>query len=192
MRILLVIGLAAALLAPAHADEPAGQKQPVETDEPPPAQPAPAPSAPTAPETAAPAPTTEPAPAAPAPAAPAPVAAPAAPDEMVTIPNPPKRYALAFAGAAAGCFVLGGILGGVALSREDEQNGNPANPPLYTRDLQDRGSAGKSMATSAYVFFGLGAALAVVDVVLWIETFRKPRSVKRSLAASLTPAGVRF
>ncbi len=180
LRTLLAMLLAFALAVPARADEPS-------TDEPMPKQPAVEQAPATTATTAAPA---TPAPAEPAPAATAPatqVAAPKlAPDGTVDeiIPNPPKKYAFAFGGAALGCLLIGGILGGVALQRSNEQSGNVAMPPLYTHDLQQRGTLGTNLATSSYVFFAAGAALAVTDIVLWYETFRKPRVVKR------TPEGV--
>jgi hypothetical protein len=171
---LLTLSLA---MAQARADEPPG-------DEPMPKQPAGEP-APSTPPAAAPAPAAQEAP--PAAAAPAAPAAPApaassntlATDEEV-IANPPKVYALGFGGAALGALAIGTILGGIALSRSHEQEGNTSMPPLYTHDLNNRASQGSSLATSSYVFFAAGAALAVTDIVLWYETYRKPRVMKRT------------
>jgi hypothetical protein len=122
---------------------------------------------------------------------------PAAPTAASTdeeiIPNPPKSRAIIIGGVAAGFLLLGGILGGVAKSRADEQTGNAANPQLYTPDLQSRAGEGNTLATTGYIFLAVGGALAIVDAVLWVETLRKPRTVPRSKMANIfTPAGVRF
>jgi hypothetical protein len=111
------------------------------------------------------------------------------------IPNPSKKWGLAFAGATAGVLIIGAALGGVALSRQDEQNGNASSPPLYTKDLQDRGNQADAIAKSSYAFFTLGAILGVVDAVLWFEALRKPRTMKRpagSVASTLSPSGLKF
>lgn len=115
----------------------------------------------------------------------------AAPVQQNVAP-PPKVYGWAFGGAAAGCLVLGAVLGGVALADSNAQNGNAANPPVYTHSLQKQGSQGAALATSAYVFFGVGAALAVIDGVIWFETLRHRHGALEKVAAALSPEGVRF
>jgi hypothetical protein len=108
------------------------------------------------------------------------------------IPNPPKKYAIAVGGAALGLWVVGGILGGIALGKSNAQEGNPADPPVYTSGLADEAKTGASLATASYVFFGLAAAATIVDAVLWYEALRKPRTIKKAAHLQLTPAGVRF
>jgi len=98
--------------------------------------------------------------------------------------NPPRVYGFAFGGAALGSLALGAILGVWLSARAGNQEGNASAPPLYTRDLRDEAGQGRALATSAYVFLGVGIALAVTDVVLWYEIYRKPRVIKR------TPEGV--
>ncbi|MFI5288670.1 MAG: hypothetical protein ACHQ17_03435 [Polyangia bacterium] len=124
-------------------------------------------------------------------------AAPAsgAPD-VQTLPKPPKVYGWAFGGAAAGCFVLAGVLGGIAVADASAQNGNVQMPPVYTSGLQKRAGQGQALADAAYAFIGVGAALAVVDAVIWFEILRKPRSAGTTAgekaAALFSPQGVRF
>jgi hypothetical protein len=208
MRVLLAVVATMALTLPARAqpappegssfDEPMPKASPAPANEapksPPPPQtetqaPPPQTQTQTQTQTQAPTPTTQ---------AQAPTLNPnqrLTPDGYIeeTIPNPSKKWGLAFAGAAAGCFVLGGILGGVALSREAEQTGNPAKPPLYTTELLERGKQADTLAGTAYGFFALGAALVVVDVVLWIETFRKPRVIRRPASeVTMTPSGAKL
>ena len=158
----------------------------------------------TAPVEAAP---VEPAPApiatpAPAPAPVVVVVAPApAPEAKVDFPRPSYKLCIAMGGAAVGALIIGGVLGGVAKSREDEQNGSVASPTLYTAELQDRGKQGSTIAIAGYVFIGIGAALAVADVVLWIERLRPvPRKKDKQQArldlptattVSAGPAGLR-
>jgi hypothetical protein len=108
------------------------------------------------------------------------------------VPRPSKKWPIAFGGAAVGVLIIGGALGGAALARANEQNGDAKAPPLYTQDLHDRGEQGKTMAVASYAFLGIGAALALVDAVLWYEALRKPQLKKPATAASLGPAGVRF
>lgn len=166
----LLIGLLLAL--PAHGDEPPSD------------EPMHAPNAQTAPAA-------QPAPAAPA-AQPAVAAQPAATAQPAAvgvseeiIPNPPRVYGYGFGGAALGSLALGAILGGVALSKSNEQEGNPSSPTVYTRDLRDAGDQGRSLAVGSYVFLGVGIALAVTDVVLWYEIFRKPRVIRRNPDGSI-------
>jgi hypothetical protein len=179
--------LALLIATPLHAQE--GGDEPMPSQ--PPAKEAPAAAteapaaAPAAPATAAPAAPATAAPMAAAPATAAPAAtASAAPAEAAAveevIPNPPRVYGFAFGGAALGSLALSAILGGVALSRSGEQNGDVSNPPVYTQNLRDSGDQGRALANTSYVFLGLGIALAVTDVVMWYEIFRKPRVVKRT------------
>jgi hypothetical protein len=145
-----------------------------------------------APPAAAPTPA-QPAAAQPAPAQPAPEAAvaPTAGDKDVTVTRPSKKWGWAFGGAAVGCLLVGSILGGVAYGRSGEQEGNPASPMPYTEGLQQRGSEGQAIAGAGYAFLGVGAALAIVDAVIWYEILRKPQ-VKKVAAARFSAAGVRF
>jgi hypothetical protein len=126
---------------------------------------------------------------------PAPAGAPPgdANNKEEVIPRPARKWGWAFGAAALGTLALGGVLGGVALARADEQGGNPSAPTYYTQALLDRGNQGKALADSAYAFFALGAALAVVDVVLWIEILRKPTVRRRDATSAALPLGtVRF
>jgi hypothetical protein len=123
---------------------------------------------------------------------PAPTVATPSGDAEEVVPNPPRLRAIIVGAAAGGLFVIGGALGGAALSRASEQTGNAANPQPYTQALADRGAEGQSLAIAAYVFFAAGAAVAIADAVLWVETLRKPRVIKRSVADRLIPLGVRF
>jgi hypothetical protein len=199
LRAVLTLCLASALTSPVRADEPPAGPPPTfdeptpKSPETPPAQTqAPAPPAPPQVETPPPAPPAPPPPAPPPAASNAPKVGS---DGMIeeVIPNPSKKWGLAFAGAAAGAFVIGGILGGVALSRSDEQSGNPSNPPIYTKDLQDRGREGETLAKTSYAFFAIGGILAIVDAVMWYEALRAPRVVRRpAVATTITPQGVRF
>ena len=196
MRSLLALLFVTTVFGAARAD---GPDEPRNADAPAaaaPATPAPAEAAPAP----APAQVVAPAPA-PAPVVAAPAAATATGGEI--LPNPPKIYGWAFGGAALGSWLIGGILTGVASARSSEQEGNVNNPPLYTKGLQDRAAEGKTLATTGYVFIGLGAALTVVDAVLWFEILRKPRTTQKSAArdaarffskaaAVLSPAGVQF
>jgi hypothetical protein len=177
----ILLGLLLAL--PAHAEEPP-------SDEPMPQAKS---AAPAAAATPAPAPAAASAPT-PAVAAPAPVAA--APSRVNAdgtveeiIPNPPKKYALAVGGAAVGSLALAAILGGVALGKSSDQNGNTAMPPVYTPDLRDAGSQGRALANTSYVFIGIGLALAVTDVALWYETLRKPRTIRRTPDGTVVSGG---
>jgi hypothetical protein len=98
-------------------------------------------------------------------------------------PRPGKALTFGLAGGAAACLLTGIIVGAIAKSRSNEQDGDPANPPLYTPALQDRGKTGESMATGAYVMLGIGGALAVADVVLFIERYRSHRRKPQPSAA---------
>jgi hypothetical protein len=118
------------------------------------------------------------------------------PPDTQTLPKPPKVYGWAFGGAAAGCFVLAGVLGGIAVADANAQNGNVQMPPVYTSGLQKRAGQGQALADSAYAFIGVGAALAVVDAVIWFEILRKPHAAGTTAvekaAALFSPQGVRF
>jgi hypothetical protein len=106
-------------------------------------------------------------------------------------PPPPKKLIIGLGAGALAAFAAGGALGGVALSMSNEQEGSPGNPAVYTQALADRARLGNNLAIGAYACFGLGGALALVDVVMLIELARHPR--KSSTAAlRLVPAGARF
>jgi len=93
-------------------------------------------------------------------------------------PPPSKKLALGLGLGAIGVFAVGGALGGTALSLAGEQEGNPANPPVYTQALSDHARLGNNLAIGAYACYGAGAALALVDVVMLIELARHPRGKK--------------
>lgn len=115
---------------------------------------------------------------------------PEEPRRAPDVPRVSKKWGWAFGGAAVGCLVLGSVLGGIAYSRSGEQEGNPANPMLYTPGLQQRGTEGAAMAGAGYGFIGVGVALAIVDAVIWYEALRKPQVKK--VASRFSAAGVRF
>jgi hypothetical protein len=165
-----------ALVRPVHADE--TQDEPM-----------PKPSTPPA-AVSAPAPTPAPVVVA-APAAPIATAQPTSSPKVgadglieEVIPNPPRVYGYAFGGAALGTLAIGAIMGGVAWSKSNAQEGDASNPQLYTKDFQDDAATGKNLASASYAFLAVGAALAVTDIVLWFEIFRKPRVLRR------TPEGI--
>jgi hypothetical protein len=87
-------------------------------------------------------------------------------------PPPSKKLVLGLGLGAVGVLAVGGALGGVALALASEQQGNPASPSVYTQDLSDRARVGNNLAIGAYTAFGVGAALAIVDVVVLIEMAR--------------------
>jgi hypothetical protein len=122
--------------------------------------------------TPAPTPTPTPAPASTSDAAPTRVAQPAGDD----LPRPSRKLAIGLAGGAAAAFVTGIVLCAVAKSRSDEQNGSTSAPPLYTPSLRDRGKQGEAMADSGYLFLALGSALAIADIVLWVERSRSHKA----------------
>jgi len=105
-------------------------------------------------------------------------------------PRPSKALTFGLGGGAVACLLTGIIVGAIAKSRSDEQEGDVGNPPLYTPELQGRGKTGESMATGAYVMFGLGGALAVADVVLLIERYRPHRKKAQASAVSVKPSPV--
>ncbi len=115
-------------------------------------------------------------------------------DTEEVLPNPSKKWGWGFLGAAVPLLVVGIGVGAAATARAGEQNGSAANPPLYTKDLAAHGREGETLAITAYCFLGLGAALAIVDAIIWYEVLRKPRKVKKSASMSVSPAGfmVRF
>jgi hypothetical protein len=100
------------------------------------------------------------------------------------LPNPPKKYAWALLGGAAGSLVIGISLGAVALGRSSEQNGDPSMPPIYTSDLHDRGREGQAMSIAAYAFITFGIVLGVLDVIMWFEVLRKPRKMETTKTAA--------
>ena len=108
-----------------------------------------------------------------------------------TIPNPSKKWGWAFGGVAVGTLAIGIGLGGAAAARGAEQEGNAANPVVYTEALKKRGTEGATMADAGYAFIGIGLVTAVIDAVIWYECLRKPRTRTR-VAQRLAPSGVRF
>jgi hypothetical protein len=109
--------------------------------------------------------------------------------EREDIPRPSFKLAVGLGAGAAAALVTGIILGAVAKTRSDEQNGDVGSPPLYTPDLQSRGNQGDRMATAAYVLFGVGGALAIADIVLWVERLR-PRKHAAPQATQATRATI--
>jgi hypothetical protein len=93
-------------------------------------------------------------------------------------PPPSKKLTLGLGLGAVGLLAAGGALGGTALSLSSEQEGDAARPPLYTQTLSDRARLGSNLAIGAYVCFGAGGALALVDLVMLIELARHPRGKK--------------
>jgi hypothetical protein len=148
-------------------------------DEPAPAEPAPA-----APAAAQPAPQTAPAPAAVV------APAPATPDRKDDMPRPSFKLCIGIGAGALASLITGAALGGVAKSRESEQNGDVSAPPLYTQDVINRGKQAESIAIAGYTFLGIGGALAIADLVLWIERARKAPAKKpqASLGRSVATA----
>jgi hypothetical protein len=114
----------------------------------------------------------------------------ATPTNDTEFPRPSKALTFGIGGGAIACLLTGIIVGAIAKSRSDEQEGDVGNPPLYTPELQGRGKTGESMATGAYVMFGIGGALAVADVVLLIERFRPHRKKAQARAVSVKPSPV--
>jgi hypothetical protein len=94
-------------------------------------------------------------------------------------PPPAKKLALGLGLGALGVFAVGGALGGTALSLQGEQQGNAANPPVYTQTLSDHARLGNNLAIGAYACYGAGAALALVDVVVLIEMARHPHGKRQ-------------
>ena len=115
-------------------------------------------------------------------------------DSEEVLANPSKKWGYGFLGAAVPLLVVGIGVGAAATARAGEQTGSVTNPPLYTKDLADRGREGQTLALTAYCFLGIGAALALVDAIIWFEVLRKPRKVKKSASLSISPSGfgVRF
>lgn len=114
------------------------------------------------------------------PLAPAPLRAETTPPAVTEQAGPPpsKKLALGLGAGAVALFAVGGGLGGTALAVSSEQEGNPANPPVYTQQLSDRARLGGNLAIGAYACYGAGAALVLVDVVMLIEMARHPRGKK--------------
>ena len=187
--------LAALLAVPLMLSTARAQSGP---DEPKPSESPPPAAAPAPPPAAAPAPppavAPEPVPATPPPA---PAVAPAAPSDEEALPNPSKMWGWAFGAAALGSWVVAAGTGGAALVKSSAQEGSVSSPKVYTQHDKSDGDTGQTLATVAYVFIGIGAALTVVDAVIWYECLRKPRTIKRNTAPAAariewTPAGVRF
>jgi hypothetical protein len=120
------------------------------------------------------------------PPSPATATSPAANDKE-DAPRPTKALTFGFLGGAAACLLTGIIVGSVAKARSNEQNGDASNPPLYTPALQDRGKTGDQMAKGAYAMFAIGGALAVADLVLFIERYRPHRKKAQASAVSVKP-----
>jgi hypothetical protein len=181
--------LAVALsLSTAHAQSSPDEPKPSETT------PAAAAHAPEPAPAAAPAPPPAAAPATVVPAEPTPASAPS--DEEV-LPNPSKTWGWIFGGAALASWLVAAGTGGAALGKSSAQEGSVANPKVYTQNDKNDGNTGNTLATVAYVFMGVGAALTIVDAVIWYECLRKPRTIKRNTAPAAariewSPAGVRF
>jgi hypothetical protein len=186
----VLAALLAFVLAGSTAHAQAGPDEPKPSDQQPPAAQAPAQTA--APE---PAPAPEPA-AAPAPApAPAPVVAAPAPavGEDEALPNPSKLWGWGFGAGAAAAWLVALGTGVAAMGKSNAQEGSVTSPKVYTSSDRDAGNLGQTLATTAYVFMGVGAALTIIDAVIWYECLRKPRTIKRTAAKlEWTPAGVRF
>ena len=118
---------------------------------------------------------TEPAPAVVAPgvvAAPAPAAASKPADGKDDVPRPSWKLAVGLGAGGAACLLTGIVLGALAKARSNEQEGSVSSPSLYTPDLSARGHEGDRFATVAYIMFGIGGALAIADIVLWVERLR--------------------
>lgn len=113
------------------------------------------------------------------------------------VPRPSYKLCIGLGVGAVAALVTGGALGGVAKSREAEQNGDSSSPPLYTPELVDRGKQAETIAIVGYTFLGIGGALAIADVVLWVERLRKPPHKKplaersRPVAVSATASGLK-
>ena len=112
-------------------------------------------------------------------AAPANVAA-----QAEDVPRPSFKLAVGIGAGAAAALAVGITLGALAKQRENEQNGSVSNPPVYTPNLNSRGKTGETFANVGYAFIGIGCALAIADVVLWIERLRP----HKRQTASLLPA----
>jgi hypothetical protein len=123
---------------------------------------------------------------------------PAATQEEVVIPNPPKIWAYAFGGAALGLWLVAAGTGGGALALSSAQDGNAASPMPYTQGLADDANTGKTLAVTAYAFIGLASVVTIIDAVLWYECFRKPRTMEKETTpksasrVQFTGTGVRF
>jgi len=124
--------------------------------------------APTAAAEPAPTPATAPAVA----VAPAPAAATKPTEGKDDVPRPSWKLAVGLGAGGAACLITGIVLGALAKARSNEQEGSVSSPSLYTRELSTRGHEGDRFATVAYVMFGIGGALAIADIVLWIERLR--------------------
>jgi len=129
----------------------------------------------------------------PQPAADGPVAGNAA--QTDTSARPSLGLAIGLGAGAVAVLGAGIGLGAVAKSRENAENGNVGNPPVYTKSLQDSGNQATNMSYAAYALFAVGGALAIADVVIWIEYARHhhasaeaPKTSQSRVSAS--PAGL--
>ncbi len=94
------------------------------------------------------------------------------------VPRPSYKLCIGLGAGAIAALVTGGVLGGIAHSRESDQNGNVDSPSLYSQALINQGKQAESIAIAGYVFLGIGGAIAIADVVLWVERLRKPPQKK--------------
>ncbi len=106
-------------------------------------------------------------------------------DPKDEVPRPSGKLVLGLGVGGAVLLVTGIVLGSLAKARSDEQEGNPDAPPLYDESLASRARQGDRLATAAYVMFGVGGALAIADVVLLVERYRKPAKKKDATHASV-------
>lgn len=100
------------------------------------------------------------------------------------VARPSFKLAVGIGAGAVASLVTGITLGALAKQREREQSGSVANPPVYTPNLNSRGKTGETYANVGYAFIGIGCALAIADVVLWVERLRPH---KRQKSALLSP-----
>jgi hypothetical protein len=121
---------------------------------------------------------------APAPA-PAVVSAPAGTTAKASDDDPRPSFAVGVGvGAGGAVFLVAGIvLGALAKSRSNQQEGNVGNPPLYTPSLTSRAAQGQTMADVGYGFIAVGSAALIADVVLWAEKYRPAKKKKVDQAA---------
>lgn len=97
------------------------------------------------------------------------------------VARPSFKLAVGIGAGAVASLVTGITLGALAKHRESEQSGSVANPPVYTPNLNSRGKTGETYANVGYAFIGIGCALAIADVVLWVERLRPYKRQKSSL-----------
>ncbi len=119
--------------------------------------------------------------------APAAVAETTASSKSDDVPRPSWKLCLGLGVGGAAALLAGAVLGGLAKARSNEQEGSVDSPPLYDEHLASRGRQGDRMATSAYVLLSIGGALAISDIVLWVERLRKPPKKKADAAHAFAP-----